>query len=419
MVAQETLNLLVQVRILGVDLRNMIERLTMGRHNAKENKLPIKTKLLASLGIGILGAAFIIPNMAGAEGDTSVTLANCQQAHSWNDRTADDLMWLNACIHALTPPTVEPSSSPSVTTTPEPSATVEPSPTASPTPVATTPAVPPPTPSPSPTPTSVPVTAYSLPTNTGVPAGTVLTSGGPCSISASNVTYTAKIFACGSANGLLITGTNVTIINSQVDVGQFWGIQVNGSGSLTITNSTVGGANGCVHDGAISGRNITASGLNVTSAGDGFDPEGPNFNISHSYVKLCAYGASHSDGVQLANFAGSGNNSIFDDVTIDQRTSISTTRNAAIFWSGAPANTGNGMVWKNSLLIGGGYTIRVHSGTGVQLIDNMLVKNLGANWFGPTSIDAGRVSVCTGNYLVDIDSAFNLSNKSANSINCI
>jgi hypothetical protein len=375
-----------------------------------------RQKLLVSFGIAILGTAIAIPIMSPASADaTSVTLAECQTALGYSDRTEADLAWLNACVHALTPPTVEPS--PSVTTTPEPTATVEPSPTASPTPEATTPPVPSPTPSPSTTPNPVPATVYSMPTNTGVPAGTILTSGGPCNISTSNVTYTAKIFACSSAAGLLITGTNVTIINSQVDVGQYWGIQVNGSGSLTITNSTVGGTNGCVHDGAISGRNITASGLNVTSAGDGFYIEGPNFNISHSYVKLCASGSSHSDGVQLDG-STAGNNSSFNDVTIDQRASVSSTRNAAIFWSGAPTGSANGMVWKNSLLIGGGYTIRVHSGTGVQLIDNMLAKNLGANWFGPTLIDAGRVSVCTGNYLVDIDSAFNLSNKGANSINC-
>jgi hypothetical protein len=382
----------------------------MGRHNAKENNMSTKKKLLVALGVGVLGSTFIIPNMAGAETDTSVTLANCQQAQTWSGRTTEDIEWLNACVHALTPPIIVP--------TPEPSTTVEPSPT----PDATTPPVPSPTATPTPTmtptPTPTPTPVYSTPENTGIPVGTTLTSGGPCNISTPNITYTAKKFSCGSTGGLLITGTNVTIINSQIDVGQFWGIQVNSPGSLTITNSTIGGPNGCLKEGSISGRNITASGLNITSAGDGFDPEGPNFNISHSYVKLCAFGSSHSDGVQLANIEGSGNNSVFNDVTIDQRASVPTTRNAAIFWSGAPANTGNGMVWKNSLLIGGGYTIRVHSGTGIQLIDNMLVKNLGANWFGPTSIDAGRVSICTGNYLVDIDSAFNLSNKSANSVNC-
>ncbi len=397
MVAQEILNLLVQVRILAIDLRNIIERSTMGKHNAQEIKISTKTKLLASFGVGILGAAFIIPNMAGAEGDTSATLANCLQAQSWNGRTADDVTWLNACVHALTPPTTDPSASASATAS------------ATPSPVAPTGTVAPPTVPPV-------VSDYSVPENTGVPTGTTISSTGPCTISASNIIYTAKRFACSSAAGLLVTGTNVKIVNSQIDVGQFYGIQVNGS--LTIINSTVGGPNGCLHEGSISGKNITGTGLEITSAGDGFDPEGPNFNISHSYVKLCAFGSSHSDGVQLADVVGSGNNSIFDDVTIDQRASVSTTRNAAIFWSGAPANTGNDMVWKNSLLIGGGYTIRVHSGTGISLMDNMIVQNLGANWFGPTLIDEDRVSVCTGNYLVDIDSAFNLSNKSANSINC-
>lgn len=370
-----------------------------------------RSKVLISLGIGLSVAVFAIPNMATAD-TTSMLKLECQTALTYTDRTPEDLAWLNACVHALTQPVITISPTPPVH--PDPTVDPTPSPTATPPPTVA------PTTSPTPTPVPPSPAVYSLPTTTGVPTGTVLSSDGPCNISANNVTYTAKKFACGSGAGLLITGTNVKIINSSIDVGQYWGVQVNSPGSLTITNSTIGGPNGCLKDGAIAGQNVTGSGLNITSKGDGFNPEGPNFNISHSYVKLCASGDAHSDGVQLANIVGSGNNSSFDDVTIDQRSSATGNRNAAIFWSGAPDGSGNGMVWKNSLLAGGGYTIRIHSGTGVQLSNNMIVRMSSDTkiWFGPTLIDAGRVSVCTGNYLVDLDSSFKISNKSLNIINC-
>jgi len=377
----------------------------MGKHSVKSSA--IKKNLVISLGVGGLVAILIVPSMASADTITSFsTIARdeCAQALNWPDRTDEQKAWLTLCKEALTPPTVTPT--PTITTTPTP--TITPSATQTTTSAPATTTTPPVTVTATPSQTNPPPTTQpppsgnTKPQDVGVPSSVVRTDGGPCTINSSNVTYNARNFNC---DGMRINGQNVKITNSYITTGQWWSILIATNASLTIEDSTIGGPNACNRDASISGGNLIARRINLTSGGDGFWVSGPNVLVSNSYVKLCGSGGTHADGIQLSD--SGGNNSVFDNVTFDMSFTSLGSQNSPVFWSGS--TQGNNATIKNSLLIAGGYTLRVHSGTGISLINNVIAKN--AWQFGPTLIDSGRVSVCTGNVVADVDSNYNVSNR--------
>jgi hypothetical protein len=144
--------------------------------------------------------------------------------------------------------TVTVTAPPSVSTT---TVTVTPSPTRPPvtTPPATTP---PPT---TPPPTTPPATGWPGPTNTGIPAGTVLTPyTGPCTITTAT-TITGKTITCG----VLFIRAAVTIDRSKVN-GQVLEDYIS-SGSITVTDSEVDG--GTRQGAAVSNTNVTVIRSNI------------------------------------------------------------------------------------------------------------------------------------------------------------
>lgn len=373
----------------------------MGKHSAKP-AVSTRNKLILSFSVAGVVAAMVVPSMAQATtitGFSTVTRDECAQALTWPDRTEEQKTFLRLCVESLTPPTTTPTLNPTVTpsvtvtpTTNPPTTTPTPSPTIAPT--ATT----------TPGPTQSPSGGYTKPQDVGVPPNVVLTAGGPCIIDNSNVTYNARSFNC---DGMRINGQNVTIKSSYITTGQWWSILLAPTASLIIEDTTIGGPNACNRDASISGGNITAKRVHITTGGDGFWISGPNYHVSNSYVKLCGSGSTHADGIQLSG-AG-GNDSVFDNVTMDMSFTTLGAQNSPVFWSGS--SQGNNATIKNSLLIAGGYTLRVHSGNNMSLLNNVIKRN---SWqFGPTLIDAGRVSVCTGNAVADVDSNYNVTNKSA------
>jgi hypothetical protein len=168
---------------------------------------------------------------AAADPSSLSVAAECQQALGYEARTEQDVAWLQACVHALTPPTV--TSGPTASPSSGPSGTPSPSPTST-----------------SPAPSGpCPVAGKNLPGaadpwggcwpgpgNTGVPKGTVLTTyTGPCTITVANTVIDSKTVTCSTldirAAGVVIRksmlqGTDVTDTGSS-------------SASFTITDSTV------------------------------------------------------------------------------------------------------------------------------------------------------------------------------------
>ena len=365
----------------------------MGKHNAK-TKFSIKEKLVVSFGLSIMVVGItILPSLARAETNAAIsTIARdeCAQALTWPDRTDEQKAWLMLCRDALTPP-ITPTTTPTVNPTVNPTVTA---PSPSPTIV--------PTASPTVGPTQSPPGGNTKPQDVGLPPNTALTAGGPCTINSSNVTYNARSFIC---DGMRVNGQNVKITNSYITTGPWWSILVASGASLAIEDSTIGGPNACSRDASISGGNVTVKRVHLTSGVDGFWVSGPNYNVSNSYVKLCGSGSTHADGMQLSDAGGNG--AVFDNVTFDMSFTELGAQNSPVFWSGS--SQGNNATIKNSLMIAGGYTLRVHSGTGMSLINNVIKRN---SWrFGPTLIDPGRVSICTGNTIADVDSNYNVTNK--------
>jgi hypothetical protein len=86
------------------------------------------------------------------------------------------------------------------------------------------------------------------PGNAGVPAGVPLSNyTGSCNISASNTVIDGKNISCG----VVVTGSNVTIKNSQIS----GTVQNNGNGNLLIEDTTINGGND--QSESIGGSNIT------------------------------------------------------------------------------------------------------------------------------------------------------------------
>lgn len=90
--------------------------------------------------------------------------------------------------------------------------------------------------------------------NTGVPSGVNLSAySGSCNITASNTVIDAKTIDCG----LVVTGSNVTIEDSQIS----GTVQNNGNGHLLIENTTING--GDDQSESVGGSNITILRSNI------------------------------------------------------------------------------------------------------------------------------------------------------------
>lgn len=204
-----------------------------------------------------------------------------------------------------------------------------------------------------------------------------------------------------------VTGGNALIKNSEI-----YGTVNNWSGgpgaTFTIQDSTVGAPTGCNGEFGVGARNYTAIRVHVRNHGDAFRISGDNVTIKDSFMKLCSNPGDHSDGVQ-GNYAGVNN--IIDHNTIDQRLDHDTT--SPIFW----ADESKDVKLTNNLLMGGGFTIRLHDGGGSKMVatGNRVVEN---SWdYGPVSSSCGAISPWSDNMIVTIDSSYNVtSTKSV--LNC-
>lgn len=296
-------------------------------------------------------------------------------------QTADGQQWTFACEGPTAPPaSPAPGSAacswgPVAPTTPGPTpTTAEPSPSASPT------TTPPPAP------------AYPTPATTGVPAGTVLTDAGTCSVPAAT-TMVGKRFACER----LSMGAGSVLRDSEVTG------EVKGGGGFVLDHVTVTSGQACNGNAAIGDGAFTALAVEVTGWADGFRVEDglSGTVVRDSFVKLCEEPNGHGDGIQ--GFHG-GANTTFEHNTVDQPSGEALDGiTGNVFWADG---SGNGLRVVDNLLIGGGYTIQVHSGSGHEVTGNRVVDE---SWnFGPASCNVA-VSTWSDNRTVTVDGNYNIT----------
>jgi hypothetical protein len=254
-----------------------------------------------------------------------------------------------------------------------------------------------------------PLPAYPKPSCTGMPASVSL---------AKVVTgdYEARtpgevIDGWHITGSLTIMASNVTIRNSMID-----GTVDNEVGTthylpFTISDTTIGPANGCIGSPGLGEDGFTATRIYIRGHDDGFRMSGNNIRITDSYAKLCYLppelappDGSHSDGIQAycPNSACSG--LVFNHNTIDARDVPAT------FMINLDDPLVSGISASDNLLMGGAYVIVTEwrSGANWTLTNNRVVDKSWA--YGPASTE-GTCSHQTwsGNSIVTIDSDYNVT----------
>jgi hypothetical protein len=297
--------------------------------------------------------------------------------HNSTSRTTNYFVNLRFVPTGATAP--DPSPSPTSKPTVQPT---DPKPTVRPTTPPTHSQTPTPTPKPTPKPTSPPPTTSSAwpgASNTGVPAGTKLTSSGSLDVNTDGTVI----------NGRDITGTvtihakNVTIENSRIEAGgSQWGVEVT-SGSLTMKDTEITGSG----FGAVEGDNYTLDRVNIHDFhGDGMKL-GNNVTVEDSWIHNAATeNGQHADGMQLQNGLS---NVVIKHNYVDPLESGS---NSAVFIKNdlGPNNTTGPVLVDDNLLGGGGYTLYVYKGSSGMAQGGVTIENnhfLSDQQYGPVAVN--------------------------------
>jgi hypothetical protein len=257
-----------------------------------------------------------------------------------------------------------------------------------------------------------------------VPAGTTLTntvSGGY------NITTAGQTIDKWHITGdVTVNAANVVIKNSQID-----GVIQNSSTNLTVSDSTIGPASGCIVTPSILSSNYTALRLHLRGHDDGFRAGGPNVTIRDSYVKNCGNASSHADGIQDYPWT---KNLVLDHNTFDLCGAWTADRsqpcfingmNAAIFIHSDPRQptgwSSTDVTISNNLSMGGGYIVYLYPHDGMDSTYNGFWKVFGnrvvdGTWaFAPyeTEGQCAKVDQWTDNTVVTIDTDYNITSTVA------
>jgi len=197
---------------------------------------------------------------------------------------------------------------------------------------------------------------------------------------------------------LVINADGVTVRNSQID-----GTVINELGtrqySFTISDSTVGPANGCISTPGVGESHYTATRVLVRGHGDGFRVSGDDVTIRDSYVHLCSNPGDHSDGIQTY-MAGKG--LVFQHNTVDQRDARDIT--APIFITDPQVVD---VTLTDNLIMGGTYSIQVKNARGKVVVRNNRLVN--RSWvYGPVEADCSTID-WSGNMLVTVDDDYRVT----------
>lgn len=246
-----------------------------------------------------------------------------------------------------------PSSTTSVTTAPTsttvaPTTTVQPSTTTVPATTTSTTVAPTTSTTQPTTTTSARPTGQPDASNTGVPAGTVLTNyTGSCSIPA-GTTIDSKTINCST----LSTGTNVTITRSKI-IGNAFSVIRPGSGfKMTDVELTCGRADGSY--GINGGNGATYTRLNVHLCENAIEP-GNDVILQDSWIHdMEAQSAGHNDGVSIDG-AHSNVKILRNNINMNQRSGCSGcgTPTSAIMVDNWPSGSLTGIVIDGNWVTGG------------------------------------------------------------------
>lgn len=264
-----------------------------------------------------------------------------------------------------------------------------------------TPTTPPPT-TPPPATEACALPKYPTPACTGIPAGTNLsTVSGSVTLSTNGQVLDAKLVT----GDVIVSANNVVIKNSEVR-GR---IRNTNGQSFTLQDSLVGPTSGCADIEAVGYQNYTARRVQMRNVSDGFRVSGNDVLIEDSYIKLCSSPGDHSDGIQ--GYYG-GTNVRISHNTIDQREARDVT--SPIFF----ADNSESAIITNNLLMGGGFTLRIHDDftpdKGPWVVTgNRLVQNA---WdYGPASTSNTNCATTTwsDNRLVTINANYDITSTGA------
>jgi len=229
-----------------------------------------------------------------------------------------------------------------------------------------------------------PLTGFPTQSDTGVPAGTVLTRySGPNPITADGTVIDGVDF--GTDTTVSINADNVTIRDSRMGM-----ISNHGTG-LKVSYSTVT-ASSCNGTEAVGYDNYSLDHVLVINHSDGPRVSGNNVSITNSYILACFNAGDHADGIQGY---GGGTNVVIDHNTIDSTNRRSA--NSAIFF----ADHSEQATITDNYLAGGQYVLQPLTetdGTGTYTVTgNVIVNN---SWdYGPCRVTADASVSWSANFL--------------------
>jgi hypothetical protein len=161
---------------------------------------------------------------------------------------------------------------------------------------------------------------------------------------------------------------------------------------VTITRTSA-----CVPGVALGSAGYVAKRVTVNGFSGGFLVTGDHVEVHDSYAKLCS-----ADGAAINGFVGyyAGDDVVFSHNTLDGRCPAEELclTDALVAWG----ESGDRLVLADNLFRGGGYTLRIGSGTGHTVRGNLVER--GSYVFGPVHVCTG-VTTWTDNVEAALDAA--------------
>jgi hypothetical protein len=248
-----------------------------------------------------------------------------------------------------------------------------------------------PTSTPTPTPTQPAATGFPDASNTGVPAGTVLTAyTGPTTITQPGTVIDGKTLGC-----IEVEATGVVIRNSRLECANpgTYVVSVDDRTStstvVTIEDSEIDCKNG--PGTALGEADMTVRRSNIHGCENGFDAN-QNITVEDSYIHdLWNSGESHTDGIQLAgHWNGSGYVTGALNITIRHNTIFGVGYDGTLGTSAIISNRSGdvNVLVADNLLGGGAFTLYCTGGHGTNFkaTGNHFTKRFGQHYgaYGPS-----------------------------------
>jgi Domain of unknown function (DUF4082)/Right handed beta helix region len=225
--------------------------------------------------------------------------------------------------------------------------------------------------------------------NTGVPAGTVLSAySGPMTITAAGTVIEGK-----QINGrLTVNAANVTIRNSRITSNDYYGLLVYAK-NLLIEDSIVDGAPETASIASYESGQLVARRINVSGGQDGVRLSS-NSVLEASYIHdLSSRADEHNDSVTADGYTG---------VKIIGNTILNKNGQTAAVWIGDPRYGDSSVELRGNLLGGGGYAIYAGPGSSV-VADNKFTTRYfpRSGYYGPVTYWESNSGTWTGNIWAD------------------